>query len=252
MEYRRVFINKTRLHLNHVERTGERDYKNRTKILLFVPGMLFYKVNSLDGQVNGQEPYTANFITKNGIDSAYFNWSSHTKKLKSWREITIENYVKELKSVIDYLIKIGYSTIFIKSTSFGSVPLIELLDRYDYSLNIKKIIMDGANFSSAIGHLNHQISKNSLWKKIGNKKNFKLLKSYETLKSQKDTILKYKYSILFFVGNNETQSIKDEILNFSKNNNSDILYFENMGHLVYDGDSESVDKYNAKLLDFIL
>lgn len=71
MEKRRIFVKKTRLHINYLERTGDRGYSNRTKILLFIPKMLFFDIDSIEGEVKGQETYASSFITEKGIDTAF-------------------------------------------------------------------------------------------------------------------------------------------------------------------------------------
>lgn len=249
MERRRVFINDVRLHINYVERKGIRNYKNRTKIVLLIPGTLFFDINSIEGQINGQEPYTAEFLTENGYDSAYFIWSQHTKVVKRWKKLKIDYYVKELKEIIDYLLSIGYSSICLKTTSFGSVPVIEFLKRYDYSLNVKKVIMDGANFSSATDYMKRQLSINKLWKNISDKNKEKISNDYNLTKKQKDIILDTKYNITFFEGELEKKEVREEIEIFSRNNDASIIKFENAGHLVYVGSEYNLENYNRILLE---
>lgn len=248
MEKRRIFVKKTRLHINYVERTGDRDYSNRTKILLFIPGMLFFDINSIEGEVNGQEAYTSSFITEKGIDTAFFNWNHHSKSVKNWKKLKIQNYMKELKAIIDYLKSIGYSTIYIKCASFGSVSLIRLLDNYNYSLNIKKIVIEGANFSAAAKFLSRQLEINKFWKRISPKSKIRLLNSYKITRDYKNIKFKNSYDISFFVGELENEKIKSEIQHFSENNNCKIVNFKGEGHTVYNSSKMSLDKYNHQLL----
>lgn len=115
--------------------------KPAKKTFLFVPGLHFKAVNIDNDSKTDSELYGMQFLSgKLHIDSHYFNYFVNSTRNKNPYYMTIENFYKELASVIKYL-EDYYDEIIPVSNSFGSILLLKL--QKGDSAKIKKTFLCG-------------------------------------------------------------------------------------------------------------
>lgn len=221
-------------------------------IFLFVTGLKVIADDTIfsDNDYIWENIFASFFFDSCGISTATFDWycssKENTKTLPTYKR-----YSYELEKVVKHL-KTKYKKISIVSTSWGSLPIISLLEK-KYEFN--KIIFLGPVFNSVAPHLKSRVNNaDSFFNKelkLNKKEVNKIYKSYSIIEKKKFKISD-PTKILVLFGEFESAKAKEDIFNFCKNNKIKKYEIEKAGHvLTHKAPNISEKEYNKRLENMV-
>lgn len=163
----------------------------------------------------------------------YFNFCQQDSLL---RFTLMPNFlIKELESLIDKIYKqYGDVKLYINTQSFSAEPMIRYLNKNKIT-KIKHIFFSGPVYKDIKSHLKYRTKDLRIFDGLNNKKNHKnrehIFNKWDELHYNYDYILNNNSNCSVILGEKEISSYLEYSLNFSKENNLEIFYVPNSGHL---------------------